>query len=240
LIELTLFGSIDLRREDGSEIRGLLQRPRAVALLAYLAAASPRAGAFHRRDALLDLLWRDAGPDQSRTSLRQIIHFIRAGLGDEAIEARGDDEIRLAPDVIRCDVAEFNTAMANGRYARADELYGGELLSGFNLPDSPAFEHWLMGRRMAFAEHAADVAWKLATLSETDEKLTDASRWARRAMRLAVCDERKFRRAGELMVRVGNAAIVVLLYDDLRKQLARLGLTPSAETRRFIEGIRQR
>jgi DNA-binding SARP family transcriptional activator len=240
LIELTLFGSIDLRLADGTEARGVLQRPRAVALLAYLGAATLRPGAFHRRDLVLDLLWRDSGPDQSRTSLRQIIHFIRSGIGDDAIEGRGDDEIRLAPHIVRCDVTDFEMAVADGRYAQADELYLGELLPGFNLPDAPAFEQWLIGRRATLTETAADVAWKLATQSESEQNLTDASRFARRAVRLAIFDERKFRRAVELMVRAGNGAMAIMLYEEMRERLEQHGARPSPETRQLIDDIRRR
>ena len=42
---------------------------------------------------------------------------------------------------------------------------------------------------------------------EDGSNLTDASRWARRAARLAAHDERRFRRAIDLLARVGNGGM---------------------------------
>src|SRR5690349_9078268 len=131
MIELTLFGGPDLRLDDETDADALLSQTRPVALLAYLAAAGPRPVQFHRRDVLVDLFWAESGEEQARRNLRKLLHILRATLGADAIIARGDEELRLSTDHVRCDVVEFDEAVSRGRLARADEIYRAELLPGF-------------------------------------------------------------------------------------------------------------
>ena len=241
-IELTLLGTTDLRRDDGTEVTALLTQPRCMALLAYLAAAGPRPGAFHRRDTLVGLFWAEHKQEQARANLRKLVHTIRKELGEEAIEARGDEELRLAPDLVWCDVVEFETAIAKGRLARADELYRGELLPGFYVPGAPVpeFDQWLATRRGQLAEQAADVAWTLASRLAQEDNPTNAAKLAMRAARLALHNERRFMHAARMLDRFGMGAKAVELYNDLVRRLAELGLKPSPEVRDLIEEIRRK
>jgi DNA-binding SARP family transcriptional activator len=242
MIEFFLFGTTDIRRDDGADLRALLSQPRPVALLAYLAIAGPRPGAFHRRDTLIGLFWQESGQEQARNNLRKLVHIARRALGDEVIEARGDEELRLAPDLAWCDVVEFETAIARGHHARADELYRGELMPGFYVPGAPVpeFDAWLSSRRMQLAEAAADVAWKLATRSQGERNVTDSARYAIRAARLSLHNERRFKRAIELLIDAGMGGRAIELYNELCRKLAELGLRPDAELRQLIEALRRR
>jgi DNA-binding SARP family transcriptional activator len=206
----------------------------------YLAIAGPRPGAYHRRDRLVGLFWPESGQEQARANLRKAVHLVRKALGEGVIEARGDEELRLSPAAVWCDVVEFEEAAARGRLARADELYRGELLPGFFLAGAPEFERWLDARRRELAELAADVAWKLATRLEGEHNMTDAARWAIRAARLSLNDERKFLRAIQLLDRAGLGGRAVDLYHELTRRLAELGLEPSPELRALIDEIRRR
>jgi serine/threonine-protein kinase len=243
-IELTLLGTTDLRRDDGTEVTALLTQPRCMALLAYLAAAGPRPGAFHRRDTLVGLFWAEHKQEQARANLRKLVHTIRKELGDEAIEARGDEELRLAPDLVWCDVVEFESAIARGRLARADELYRGELLPGFYVPGAPVpeFDQWLAARRRQLAERAADVVWQLASRLAQEDNPTSAGKWLLRTLSFAVemLDERQFMKAARLLDQIGMGAKAVERYSDLERRLAELGLKPSLEVRALIEEIRRR
>ena len=53
MVEFRLLGPLNLTTADGREARSLLAQPRRLALLAYLAAATPRG--LHRRDTILAL-----------------------------------------------------------------------------------------------------------------------------------------------------------------------------------------
>jgi DNA-binding SARP family transcriptional activator len=241
-IELYLLGETELVHAEGADVGTLYANLRTFALLAFLAAAGPRPGAFHRRDRLVGLFWPESGQEQARTNLRQLVHRIRRVLGEEVIESRGDEELRVPPEHLWCDVAEFERATAEGRLARADEVYRGELMPAFHLPGAavPDFEEWLSERRTELAERAADVAWQRALRLEGEQKLTMAQDLAHRAIRLSVCDERRFRRAVELLERVAEKGKVFAAYEVLCRRLAEYGAKPSRQTEELIERIRRR
>jgi DNA-binding SARP family transcriptional activator len=242
VIALTLFGSPDLRRDDGAPVDALLAQPRPLALVAYLGAAGPSPGQFHRRDVLVDLFWSESGQEQARRNLRRLVHIVRGELGSDVIESRGDEELRLSPTLVQSDVAQFEDALARGRLARADELYRAPLLHGFSIPGapSPQFDQWLAARRLHYSEAAAETAWQLAVRLEHSENVTEAVRLARRAARLARYDERRLRRAMELLVRAGDHGAAIMLYEELRSSLAELDAQPSPETRALVERLRLR
>jgi serine/threonine-protein kinase len=55
VIQLRILGPTDLRTADGRELRPVLQQPKRLALLAYLALAGPHH--FRQRDSILGLFW---------------------------------------------------------------------------------------------------------------------------------------------------------------------------------------
>src|SRR5204862_4948872 len=93
MIELRLLGTLHLLDATGREVTSLLTRPRRLALLAYLAAATPRG--LHRRDTLLALFWPELDQEHARAALRQALHVVRDALGGDAVASRGDEEIGL-------------------------------------------------------------------------------------------------------------------------------------------------
>jgi DNA-binding SARP family transcriptional activator len=239
-IELYLLGGIDLRRDDGADASGFVAQTRPLALLAYLTIAGPRPGTFHRRDRLVGLFWPETDQERARANLRQLVRRIRDALGDDVIETRGDEELRIAPGVLWCDVLELEDAAARGRLARADELYGGELLPGFHLTGTPApeFDRWLSARRMQLAERATDVVFALAMRSH-GQHMTESLRWWRRLAQLTN-DERMFRRAVQMLADAGDKLGAIMAYDAFERRLAAMDMLPSQETRDLIEKIRRR
>src|SRR5439155_14405236 len=88
MIELRLLGRLSLTGADGRDVGTLLAQPRRFALLAYLAAATPRG--LHRRDSLLALFWPELDQEHARTALRQALRVLRVALGPRAVVGRGD------------------------------------------------------------------------------------------------------------------------------------------------------
>src|SRR5260370_18676391 len=93
MIKLGMLGTLSLSDADGREVRSVLRQPRRLALLAYLAAATPRG--FHRRDTLLVLFWPELDQEHARAALRQALHLVPAGLGADVILTRGDEDLGL-------------------------------------------------------------------------------------------------------------------------------------------------
>ncbi len=131
MIRFRLVGALDLRDSEDRELRAILRRPKLLALLAYLATARPYG--FHRRDALVALLWPELDHGHARNALSQAVHALRRALGPQAVEARGDEELGLSTERVWCDAREFEAALDAGEAGRALELYRGGLLTGFHV-----------------------------------------------------------------------------------------------------------
>lgn len=150
---LTLLGVPHLLRADGSAHP--VQRLR-MALLAVIA-VSGRQGI--PRETLLGLLWPERDPESARHALEQALYALRRDHGGEFVI--GTDPVRLGT-AVACDVPEFEAALRDEAWADAIVRYGGPLLEGLHVKDSPAFDHWLdwererlaAGYRRALAAHA--------------------------------------------------------------------------------------
>ncbi len=73
-LTLHFFGTPRIVGIGAERASALLARPKALALLAYLAIRRCP-GALCRRDGLLALFWPDSDPGHGRNSLRQALHF---------------------------------------------------------------------------------------------------------------------------------------------------------------------
>ncbi len=217
----------------------LLAQPRPTSLLIYLAAAHP--GAFVRRDHLIPLFWPESGQEQARTNLRKLLHIIRRTLGDDSIEGRGDEDVRLKPGLVQCDLLDFEKEFHARRFARALERLGNtQPMDWIAVTGSSALEDWASATRIRVADMASAAAWSLAELSESGDDLTQAGRWARRAVSFAPEDERRLRRVIEMLARIGETAGALRLYEGFEQHLRReFGATPSSETRALVDRLRR-
>src|SRR2546426_648092 len=223
MIEFRLLGTLHLIDAAGREVKSLLTRPRRLALLAYLAAATPRG--LHRRDSLLALFWPELDQEHARAALRQALHVVRDALGADVIVTRGDEEVALDFDLMWCDVVAFDRAVAAEQFSEALDLYRGDLLEGFFIPDAGEFEHWQESERARLQQAAARGAQTLVQRCETEGDLSTAAEWARRAVRRSPHDEEPLRRLIALLDRLGDRAGAVEAYEDFAKRLAVLPLT---------------
>ncbi len=223
----------------GREVKSLLTRPRRLALLAYLAAATPRG--LHRRDSLLALFWPELDQEHARAALRQALHVVRDALGTDVIVTRGDEEVALDFDLMWCDVVAFDRAVAAEQFSEALDLYRGDLLEGFFIPDAGEFEHWQESERARLQQAAARGAQTLVKRCETEGDLSTAAEWARRAVRRSPHDEEPLRRLIALLDRLGDRAGAVEAYEDFAKRLAAdLETEPAAETKALLAAVRAR
>src|SRR2546427_11985560 len=127
MIEFRVLGTLHPPDAEGRQVTCLLTRPRRLALLAYLAAATPRG--FHRRDTLLALFWPELDQEHARAALRQALHVLRGALGSDVVVTRGDEEIGLDFGRLWCDVVAFDDAVAAGQLGAALVGYKGALLA---------------------------------------------------------------------------------------------------------------
>jgi len=239
VIHFRMLGGLSLTAADGSEVRGLLAQPRRLALLAYLAAGTPRD--FQRRDSLVALFWPELDQKHARAALREALHVLRGAVGQGIVTSRGDEEIGLDADRFWSDVAAFERAVASGEWGEALELYRGDLLEGFFISEAPEFERWLESERARLRDAACRSAHALIARSEASGDLAAAASWARRATRLTPFDEELVRRWISFLDQLGDRARAVQVYDEFASRLAQeYEMQPVAETQALIAAVRSR
>ena len=237
MIELRTLGAVNLVRADGGEIRAVLTQAKRLALLVYLAIATPRG--FHRRDTLLGMFWPDLDQRHARASLRKAVHVVRRALGPGVLVPRGDEELAVAEGSLWCDAVAFEAAVAGRRFVDALKLYNGDLLPGFFITGAPEFERWLERERARLKDLAAQAAWTLAEAAAGEHRAGEAARWGRWAAALTPYDEGTLRDLVSLLYQVGDRAEALRAYDEFAERLARdLGVRPSAETRRLRDTVK--
>lgn len=239
MIEFRLLGTVRLTDASGREVKSLLTRSRRLALLAYLAAATPHG--LRRRDSLLALFWPELDQEHSRAALRQALHVVRDALGAEVIVTRGGDEVGLDLERIWCDVVAFDHAIATNQFGAALDLYQGDLLESFFIPGAGEFERWLESMRGQLRAAASHAASALVEQCETAGDLGAAAEWARRSVRLRLHDEEIMRRLIALLDRLGDRAGAVQAYEEFAQQLkTEFETEPSAETKAVLAEVQAR
>ena len=240
MIHFRTLGAVDLRDEHGGELRLALAQPKRLALLAYLAIATP--AGFHRRDTMLSLFWPEMDQERARRALRQAVHFLRSTLGADVVQTRGGEDIGLAGDALWCDARAFDGALARGALAEALELYRGDLLEGFFISDASSdFEEWLEKERVRLRQRATTAAWTLSDQSAASGRGAQAAEWARWAAARAPDDERAQRRLMTLLDRQGDRTGALRVYEQLAQRAqTEFEAEPSAESRALVASIRAR
>jgi serine/threonine-protein kinase len=236
VFRIGLFGTIDIRDPEGGPLQGILAQPKRLALLAYLAAATP-AGS-HSRDTLLGLFWPELDQSHARNALSQALHFLRRWMGEDALIARSGDLLALDGTRVWVDVRAFSTALSDDRPGDALELYRGDLLPSLFLSGCAGVEHWLESERDRLRSRAAAAARRRAEIHEASARLTLATGCAERAIELGGGDERHLRRMLELLARAGDRAGAVRAYERWAATVADLGLSPEAETLTLMRRLR--
>ena len=151
MIELRTLGGMDVRSSGDESSLPLSVQPKRLALLVYLALDD--ATGFRRRDSAVAYFWPELDTPHARGALRQALHSLRRLLGDEAIVVRGEEEIGVRRDAVRCDAVSFRECTEAGRHDEALTLYRGDFLDGFFAADvAPEFEQWVEGTRLGSEE----------------------------------------------------------------------------------------
>ena len=171
LLRIRSFGSPAVEGPDGP-LGGCAAQRQALALLTLLAAAGERGLS---RDKIIALLWPEADARRSGHRLSQLLHALRRSLGEDALIAGA--EIRLNPERITSDVAEFKATRWGGELEKAVACYSGPFMDGFFLGDAPEFERWVESERAGLARAYGEALETLAIDTEARGERANASRW---------------------------------------------------------------
>ena len=238
---------------DGKPVAGF-ESDKARALLAYLLVERERP---HRREKLAGLLWPELPERAARANLRRVLANLRQITCDR--EA-APPHFSITPQTIQLepagdlwsDVAAFTNLQS--RYLesssatneplvdRAEEamlLYRGDLMEGFSLSGSAAFEEWLTLHRERFRRQARGALRLLARHYGQCGDYTRALQYAWRLVELDPWQERAHLQLMRLLALNGQRGAAVAQYEVCRRLLdVELSVEPSAETTRLYERIR--
>ena len=178
MLRLRAFGGCFMER-NGIRVDDLSGR-KALALLSFLAAVGTRGAS---RDTMLALLWPESDEERARTSLRQLLHSLRAQLQEPSLFVKRG-QLRLNPEKFSSDVADFHASLQKGDLAAAVALYSGPFLDGFYLSGADEFERWLSSERAALAAAAASAMQSLAEQEQANGNSRAAIEIWRRLARL--------------------------------------------------------
>jgi DNA-binding SARP family transcriptional activator/TolB-like protein/Tfp pilus assembly protein PilF len=240
MIDLRTLGASELEEHLGSGTRPIAIQAKRLALVTYLALAGR--GRYRRRDSVVALFWPELDEDHARSALRQGLSYLRRTLGPSVLVTRGDEEIALAPDALRCDTVLFDEAVGARRHEAAMALYHGDFLDGLFVSDaSPEIGQWIDAERARLRQSAATCAWSLSESSRERGDSAGAAAWGRRAASLAPDDEARLRWLIAMHDSIGDRAGAVEAYDRFARRLAaEYAAQPSAETQALMAAVRSR
>jgi WD40 repeat protein/DNA-binding SARP family transcriptional activator len=250
-LTLELLGSA---RITAGELHIDLRVRKELALLAFLAVEQQR----HRRETLLGLLWPDMLEETARNNLRVVLAGLRRALGAAADDVLIADRQYVqfaragAPaldvSVFRRLLGEVRThahaavehcEVCTGRLAEAAELYRGDFLQGFSLPDSIPFEEWASVQREQLHQQQLDALDTLAIAHERRGDYAGQAGYARRQLVLEPWREQAHAQLIRALWVVGQRSAALEQYETCRRILAdELGIEPDEQTRALYEQIR--
>ncbi|HEU4754914.1 MAG TPA: BTAD domain-containing putative transcriptional regulator, partial [Armatimonadota bacterium] len=214
------------------------------ALLAYLAYPPQRA---YTREHLAELLWPNEEPQVGRNNLRVALSSLRRQLEPPGIPAgavlQADrSTVRLNPELVWTDIAEFETLLRAAGQAQADrervgyleravELYSGELLAG-------QYEDWIPSEQARLSDLFFSAASQLTRIWSAGEEPERAIQLAHRMVRLDPLREEAYRELIRLYTAAGQPGAALRQYRELERLLAtELGAAPSDLTRRLAREV---
>jgi predicted ATPase/DNA-binding SARP family transcriptional activator len=233
---------------DGEPVH--IGRRKALALLAYLAVERRQ----HGRDALATLLWPDYDQREARAALRRTLSVINRTLGEgllttdrETAGLNPDAELWLDVDAFRQRLAACEAHGHPTQHAcpaclalltEAVELYRDDLLSGFTLPDSPAFDDWQRFQAQALRDELDSALERLADGHSAAGDSEPAIAAARHRLELDPLREAAHRQLMRLYAQVGRRTAALRQYRECVRVLeGELGVPPSAETTALHERL---
>ncbi|MEZ4861575.1 MAG: BTAD domain-containing putative transcriptional regulator [Caldilineaceae bacterium] len=239
LLKLYLLGSPHLGLDEEAVSIG---RKKALALLCYLAIK----GEPQRRDALAALLWPETGQSQARAALSRHLTELRKLIGGRRVTA-DRETVGLTSDLwldithFQRDIADLDPAdpAATVALTQAVDLYRGDFMSGFTLPDCPDFDEWQFFQREELRQQFATALSHLIAIHCTRKDCAAALPHARRLLALDPLNEAAHRQVMELYARTGQQSAALRQYQLCVEVMdEEFGASPAAETTALYARIR--
>lgn len=237
-IVLRILGPTELECPGTDADASVVRQPKRLAVLVYLTLET--VGGYRRRDQIVALFWPEVEQGRARTYLRKTIHALRAALGEDLLEMRGDDELRVSQAALSCDAVMMLQLINEKRWREALELYRGDFLGGLFVDAiAPDLEEWLDAQRRMFRRSAAIAAWEASRAAASAGRLADAVAFAQRGRELDPEDEEGVRHLIDLLDRRGDRGTALKVFSDWQRWLEKeYGVEPAPETRRLANRVK--
>ena len=236
-LKLTLLGRPQVLLDD--QPIPDLNSSKAQALLFYLAVTRQR----HSRQELAGLLWSDKTEERARNNLRVEITRVRPLLAEYLDIQRPSLRLRSSTGVV-CDVTSFLELVEASQptlrqLQTAVDLYQGDFLEDFNLPDALLFDEWAQERRAYFREHVLEALYQITEYHGHQKNYRAGIEAARRLLDLEPWLEKAHRQLMWMLAKSGDRAAALVQYESCYELLAEeLGVEPEAETIELYEQIK--
>lgn len=234
-----IYGEIPLVGFESNKVR---------ALLAYLAVEAYHP---HPRRKLSALLWPEFPETTALSNLRYALSDLRKVIGDRSAQP---SYLEISPQEIKfnvnssslVDVGAFERFCTLARQNPLDfqslnqaaKLYRGSFLEGFSIPDSIAFDEWLVLKREHFDRLAYQVFHLLAGDYELAGDYQQAISFTERQLELDPWREEAHRQLMRCLYFTGQRSAALAQFDSCRRSLAaELNLEPDEETQRLYKQI---
>lgn len=213
-----------------------MTRRKSRALIYYLAAHSTPL----TRDQLLAFFWPDHERPTAQQNLRATLYGLRKILGSLLLV--DEDTLALSANTwvdSRTFEAQLSPPTSDPQALKAIlDLYQGDFLSGFTLPDLPEFDDWAMVERERYRRLAVGGLTRLSQLYEAQRDFRAGLETLDQALAFDPLQEDLQRLALRLHYLAGDRAGAIRRYENFRQLLAdEMGVPPMEETRTLYDAI---
>ena len=247
-LELRFLGPVHIE-VNGTPLK--IVRSKAKALLSYLTVT----GDDQSRDGLLALLWSDVDQRRAQAALRNALWELNKSPVGDWLEIDTETVCFNRTAQVWLDVTLFQQLLARCQshdhppneacpdclapLTEAVELYRGDFLSGFTLPDAPGFDEWHFFQTESLRQQLASALEGLISSHSAEGDYEAALSHARRRLALDPLHEAAHRQLMLLYAQSKQQAAALRQYEVCVDALeTELGLAPQPETTTLYEQIR--
>lgn len=233
MLTISLFGAPQITYNDHPVT---ITRRKSRALLYYLAAQPTPL----TRDHLLAFFWPDHERSTGQQNLRTTLYGLRKILG--ALLLVEEDTLALAAETVvdsRAFEAQLTGPTADLETLKASlDLYRGEFLSGFTLPDLPEFDDWAAVERERYRRLAVKGLTRLGQIYEAQQQFRPALEALDQALAFDSLQEDVQRQALRLHYLAGDRAGAIRRFEQFRTLLIEeMGVPPMDDTQALYDAI---
>lgn len=237
-LELKLLGNLEILI-DGSPITGLKSR-KAQALLCYLATTRKS----HSREWLAGMFWGGMPENKARMNLSQALSTLRRSFEEHlssdryTVSLQPGSQIWTDTNILKA--ANFDDLPS---LQHAAQLFRGDFLEGFYIPDSPDFEFWMLAERANYRERILQVLDHLVNhyIQQGEQGCSSAIMFSKQRLGIEPWHEETHRSLMRLYSSTGQRNKALKQYEECRKiLLAELGVEPGYETSEIYNCLREK